>query len=153
MLIITLHNKSCMRKLLLTMVIWINWKLNELIETPFTSVLDILCQKQPHNHPATRIYVLPCQNGGPHASSLSPALRAIRACRGGLQLLFLLLQQLAAKWQANDESPLGMTPEQYSLHRLMGKGIMNVVGQALRPPPGTKPKLPNITIWTTSNAW
>ncbi|KAI4819209.1 hypothetical protein KUCAC02_004466, partial [Chaenocephalus aceratus] len=33
--------------------------------------------------------------------------------------------QLAAKWQANDESPLGMTPAKYSLCCLMGEGIMD----------------------------
>ncbi|KAI9521400.1 hypothetical protein NQZ68_007716 [Dissostichus eleginoides] len=54
--------------------------------------------------------------------------------------------QLAAKWQANDESPLGMTPAKYSLCCLMGKGIMNDVGQALRPPPWHQNQPPSITI-------
>lgn len=124
------------------------------METPFTSLLDTICQNQPNNHPTTRICILAYQKGGPHLLSLSPLslfLRAIRAWRGGLQLLSSLLQQLAAKWQANDESPHGMTPEQYSLCSLMCKGIMNDVGQALRPPSWHKTQTLNITICITSN--
>lgn len=78
-------------------------------------------------------------------------LRAIRACRGGLQLLSPLLQQLATKWQANDESSHGMTSEQYSLCCLMCKGIMNDVGQAFRPPSWHKTQTPNITMCIASN--
>lgn len=82
----------------------------------------------------------------PPCLSLSPSLRAIRACRGGLQLLSLLLHQLAAKWQANGESPLGGTPEQPSSRCSMGEGTMNDVGRALRPPSGTKPHTSDVTI-------
>lgn len=138
------------------------WKRTAPIETPFTSVLDILCQKPNTQRPSYRINVPPCQEIGPSSPHflsfslclfLSLYLRAIRAWRGGLQLLSLLLQQLATKWQANDESFLGVAPEQCSFTAcLMGEGIMNDVGQALRPPTGHKSQTPSITIWITSTS-
>lgn len=122
----------------------------ESIETPFTSVLDTLCQ---NNYTTTLLQ----ENAARHAKEEAPnplplslSLGAIRACRGGLQLLSLffvfLLHQLAAKWQADDESPLGMTPERYSLRRLTGEGIMDDAGQALSPPP-LPPPPPPPTPW------
>lgn len=50
------------------------WKLTVPIETPFTSVLDILCQKANTQRPSYRINVPPCQEIGPsspHFLSLS----------------------------------------------------------------------------------
>lgn len=139
-----MHKETCQ-----TIGTYVKQTLTELMETPFTSVRNTLCQKQPNNRPAMGIYAVPCQKEAlfaPSLPSFSPSLSfypsvsaslapgAIRAWRGERQLLSPLLQQLAAKWQANDESPFGLSPERYCLCCFMGEGIMNDVGQALRPP-------------------
>lgn len=53
------------------------WKLTVPIETPFTSLLDILCQKPDTQRPSYRINVPPCQEIGPSSPptpTFSPSL-------------------------------------------------------------------------------